>query len=85
MKKNLLDLSTDILKERITSAQAILAQEFKGSNPYRQKPVDNKERLLTFSQFTPEQIREARAAFGDDAMDSYLVQIATLMRRRKHA
>ena len=82
-KANLLDLSTDILKERITDAHKLLAQEFKGANPYRQKPMDNKERIFIFSQFTPGQIQEARRAFGNDAVDNYLADIAKLMARRR--
>lgn len=85
MKKNLLDLSTDILKDRIRAAHSILAQDFKGANRYRQKPVSNKERLLTFSQFTPEQIQQARAAFGDDAVDNYLLDIQKIARRQRDA
>ncbi len=82
--KSEFDLATDILKQRITMASSEIQRRSKGSDPYRQKPVSAKERLLTFSQFTPEMIQQARMAMGDDAVDNYLSEMQRLIGRQRN-
>ncbi len=81
MKKNQYDLATDYLKERVNLAFGELRKQYGRANPYRQEPVEPRQRLFDYSQITPEQIAFARQQFGPEIVDKYIVDMEGLKAR----
>ena len=48
MKKNVLDLVVDELHRRRGLVKGVLSKQFKNTNPYRQEPVSDEERIRRY-------------------------------------
>lgn len=83
-KQNIFDKATDTLKARLDRAFGVLSGQFKGANPYRQKPISNDERIYNYYQMLPHE-QELRGEFGDYPVDRYKQNIESLIRRRGNA
>jgi len=81
--KNRLDKITDKLKTRIGRITLNAQNQFKGVNPYRQEPVSNKERLLKYSEFTPDVEMRSRQDFGDAPVDNYKQKMEQLLAKEQ--
>lgn len=82
-EKNIMDIATDILKERLEDAYAELAIQYHKKRPYRKEPVSVEERLFKYSQITPEQLDVGRREFGDEVVDAYLNSMQKTLNRRE--
>lgn len=83
MKQNIYDGALEGIGEIIEEVSDSIAAEFKGANPFDKEPISNKERLLQYSEFTPEKEMLWRQEFGDEAVDNYILQNEELLRRQK--
>ena len=81
MKENRMDRITDKIKERVGRIVGEAHNQFKGANPYRQEAKSNRERLLEYSQMTPETEMFLRQGFGDMIVDNYKTKMETLLQR----
>ncbi len=81
MKKNQYDLATDFLKERMNLGFAEMHKQYGKSNPYRQEPVDPKQRLYDYMQKTPQDFEFARQNFPPEIVDKYIADMEGLKAR----
>ena len=65
MRENKFDIVSDEVKRRIGLAIGEAQKRFKNTNPYRQEPMDNRQRLLDFEMQSPQDREFARSNFGD--------------------
>ena len=70
VKKNRMDLITDLVKERVSSIYDEIHNQYGGSNPYRQEPVSRKEIMLDFDDMMSRE-PQLRQQFGDEMVNSY--------------
>lgn len=86
MKQNKMDLVTDELKGRVNLALNEAKLQFKGTNPYRQEKVSNKERLDKYAQFTPEIERTLiQGGVPPQVISNYHLKMQELIRRQRNA
>lgn len=81
MKQNMMDIVTDIVKSRVKSAIGEAQLKFKNTNPYRMEPIPPKERLLDYSEFTPDIEMMMRRNIGDAPVDMYKQKMEKLRSR----
>ncbi len=81
--KSEFDSATDIIKERLTMANAEIVKRTKGTNPYRQESISAREAIYNFSQVPPDVWQQMRLKVGDEAVDKYFTEIAKMARRLK--
>ena len=70
---------------RIENVSTRMAKEFKGTRPFDQEAVDNRQRLYDYSQLTPEKIQFARQNFGNEVVDNHILEMEQLKARYKNA
>lgn len=73
MKKNPMDLITDELKIQVEAIKNEIADQFKGTVPYRKEKVDNKQLVLEYDEFLdkPEIEQQLRQTAGNDTVEEY--------------
>lgn len=70
MRENLMDIATDILKERITDANLVIKKMYKGTNPYRMEPKSDTDRIAEYNKWAGTPMEgELRQQMGDQEID----------------
>jgi hypothetical protein len=80
MKSNVYDLATDEIKLRLANVNGLLHETFKGTNPYRKKPVSAKERYFEYANMPEEEKMFARQNFPNE-MAIYEQEMQNLSKR----
>lgn len=83
MKENLMDVASDILKERLGNAKIEIQKMYKGTNPYRMEKVPDVERIQQYLgwQGTPQE-QEFRQQFGDEAVEKIHLDMHELINKK---
>ena len=82
VRENRMDRITDKLKLRVNRIIGSAQKQFKGTNPYRQEPVPDEERIQRYLQIDPEMEGQMRQEFGDQLVDKMHFRMQELMSRR---
>lgn len=83
-KENMMDIATDILKERIGDANLVIEKMYKGTNPYRMEPMPDEERINNYLKIKadPQMEMQMRQEFGNKEFDNMEFQVRDLINRR---
>ncbi len=79
MQKSMMDEAVDVLKERLSGAQDLIRENYKGKRQFRFQPIPPREALYKYlTTFdTPEKIVFAQQHFGKD-FDIYRMDMEKL-------
>ena len=69
------------IKNRIGNVSGKISKDFKGVRPFNKEVVSSREKLLQYSQFTPQVEQMSRQQFGDYVVDNYKLKMETLARK----
>lgn len=81
MRKNRMDIVTDLIKKRVSLAFGVAQKQFKNTNPYRKEKIPDEERLYDFANLTDSDIEFGMQHFPA-GVTNYLKDMDELMRRR---
>ncbi|KKL45040.1 hypothetical protein LCGC14_2359660 [marine sediment metagenome] len=85
VKENRFDSVTDKVASRVGRAKAKAHSYFKGTNPYRQKPLSAKEQMMLFAQTDPRVIQAWQNAEDPEARlqaNNYIEEMNKLQRSK---
>ena len=77
MKKSILERRTDKVMERISRIYTKIGVTNKNVYPYRKSPVDPKEQIYNYLQYSPDQYRQNMGV----AAEPYIERMEALKRR----
>ena len=78
MKKNRMDIITDLVKDRMNSIYGEIEKQYGGSNPYRQVPMTKEERLQEYLNMTPDILKQRVERDGRVATNNYIAEMEKL-------
>ncbi len=84
VEKGIYDLAADEIVKRYGLVKEEIIRRNKGKRPFRMEPVSTEERLLQYSEFTPEVEQMSRQDFGDAPVDNYKIKMEELLARRQN-
>jgi len=82
-RENRMDAITDRLRKRVDRLLGSAHKQFKGSNPYRQEPVSDEERIQRYLGWSgkPEE-QQLRQQMGDAQIDQIHVNMHELINKK---
>ena len=72
MRKNQFDMATDILKERLNDAFALIKEEAHGTDPYRMERVPRKELVRLYNNLDEDGLNSLILRYGEDQVNAFL-------------
>ncbi len=83
VRENSFDRVTDKVASKVGRAKAKVHSYFKGTNPYRQEPMSDEDRITNYMKWAnnPEMEQELRQQFGDESIDTIRNNMHDLINR----
>jgi len=83
MKRNKMDIVTDLVKKRMGIAFGEAQKQYKNTNPYRKERIPDEERIMSYTSLMPDVEQELRQQFGDAPVEQMHLNMQKLIERGK--